>query len=509
MGKSKAVVSNMFITAIYQICTIVFGLIVPRFFLVEYGADIHGLTSTITNILSYVALLNAGLLTASVQALYRPLSTNDAKEVNAVLNAVKRYYQKIGVSYSGVVFILALVLPLFVSEELNAITVFGLMLVMGMTSIFDSFLGAKYRVLVQADQKYWLIGLLNTITLIIRSILQIVFIKLHLSVVIVQFVPALMTIITYIFLKVFISRYYKYLNRLVPPNYSALSQRSSALVHQIAGVVVNNTDTIVLTIFTNLTVVSIYSVYQLVFTHLYSLITSVFSTSSVASFGHMLVTDSIEKVRRIYDTYEVLFYFCVSCILATCSILIGPFVNIYTAGVNGIQYYDIKLIVLFMSIAILNNARVPGSMLINAAGHYRKTQMRALAEAIINLTVSLALVGKLGIYGVLIGTVISFLYRTTDIIIYSNHHILSRSSIISIRRECRMTLTIFLTWMIGEKIFEVQILTWVDWVIYGVVFFMGTILLTTIIWLIFDFRSFKEAVLFVKTHVIKRHINNV
>ena len=58
MGKSRASVLNMAVTLVWQLCTVVFGLVVPRYFLVGYGADIHGLTSTISNILSYVLLLN-------------------------------------------------------------------------------------------------------------------------------------------------------------------------------------------------------------------------------------------------------------------------------------------------------------------------------------------------------------------------------------------------------------------------------------------------------------------
>ena len=100
MGKRRASVLNMAVTLVWQLCTVVFGLVVPRYFLVGYGADIHGLTSTISNILSYVLLLNAGLLTASVQALYRPLSSKNQTEVNAVLNAVQKilYQSRAGLS---------------------------------------------------------------------------------------------------------------------------------------------------------------------------------------------------------------------------------------------------------------------------------------------------------------------------------------------------------------------------------------------------------------------------
>lgn len=42
--------------------------------------------------------------------------------------------------------------------------------------------------------------------------------------------------------------------------------------------------------------------------------------------------------------------------------------------------------------------------------------------------VSLISVSHFGIYGVLIGTIVALLYRTNDMILYSNHKILNRSA---------------------------------------------------------------------------------
>ena len=72
---------------------------------------------------------------------------------------------------------------------------------------------------------------------------------------------------------------------------------------------------------------------------------------------------------------------------------------------------------------------------ITVAGHFKQTQWRAIAEAIINLLSSIAAIlickhfwGNIGgLYGALIGTIISMLYRTIDINIYANKKILKRS----------------------------------------------------------------------------------
>ena len=74
------------------------------------------------------------------------------------------------------------------------------------------------------------------------------------------------------------------------------------------------------------------------------------------------------------------------------------------------------------------SSREASSRVINFAGHFKQMQWRAVLEAVINLTASIALVLKFGIYGVIMGTIVAFLWRTNDIILYANKYLLNRSS---------------------------------------------------------------------------------
>lgn len=64
---------------------------------------------------------------------------------------------------------------------------------------------------------------------------------------------------------------------------------------------------------------------------------------------------------------------------------------------------------------------------ISYAGHFRQTLVPTIIETIINLLVSIVGVILWGIYGVLWGTIAALLYRTIDIIVYSNKKLLERS----------------------------------------------------------------------------------
>lgn len=468
LSRKRATAQNIIVTLLYQVVVIGFGFIIPRLFITTYGPQIHGLTSSITNIMSYVMLLYAGLNTASVQSLYEPIGKNDDQRLNEVLNAIKKYYINTGFFFTIAVLILSFTLPVFI-KDMPEMTVFYMMLVMGLQSSVTSFGISTNRVLLQADQKLYISNLFNIVTMIIRGLIQIFLIKNLFSPVIVQSVFILELFIMIIMQRIYINKKYPMLDSSVKPDKSALSKRWSALVHEISSLIVNSTDILLLTLATgDMILVSIYSVYQLVFSNLYRLMTSVFSQGSVASFGNLIATSNIESLRKNYNIYEFVYYGFISVVFSVTSVLILPFVELYTKGTEGITYVDYRLAVLFIIIGIANNLRVPGGMLINAAGYYKETQGRAMFEAFINLFISMILVKPLGLYGLLIGTITSFAYRTTDIILFSNKYILKDSSKLTFLRSAKVIAIVTTSVLFFNYLFTIAIYGWIDWIIAGI-----------------------------------------
>ena len=139
-----------------------------------------------------------------------------------------------------------------------------------------------------------------------------------------------------------------------------------------------------------------------------------------------LFQKNFNKFLELVDCYE-LYYTMLNFVCYTIALLFAiPFFKIYTAGISDANYIDFNLVILFIIINILISSRTAMSNIINISGHFRETQNRSILESIINLTVSFLAIFKFGMYGVLVGTIIALLYRTNDIIIYSNCHILNR-----------------------------------------------------------------------------------
>lgn len=92
--KAKRSLLNLGFGLTSQVITIILGFFIPRLIMVNYGSEANGLIASIVQIISYFALLEAGVGAASLQALYKPIASNDRGHINSILAATSRYYKK-------------------------------------------------------------------------------------------------------------------------------------------------------------------------------------------------------------------------------------------------------------------------------------------------------------------------------------------------------------------------------------------------------------------------------
>lgn len=161
--------------------------------------------------------------------------------------------------------------------------------------------------------------------------------------------------------------------------------------------------------------------------------------------------------------------------------------------------------VLFMLIGFANNIRIPCLTMINAAGHFKETQWRAILEAVINITVSLLLIKPLGMYGLLIGTICSFAYRTTDIIYYSHKHILNISCKKSVLRVLRVALVIAINVILYKLLVGKYIMNgWGEWIMYAVIASIIVLVTTGLIYFITEKKQFLACMNLIIKRKVKR-----
>lgn len=446
MTRQENSLKNLFYGLGSFVITTLISIIIPRLFLVSYGSEVNGLISSIKQIFAYFALLEAGVGGATLQALYGPMARNDHEEISSILSATNHFYRKTGFWYAVGVAVLAILYPICVKTDIPYYVIVGVILFQGEAGVLKYFVTSKLQLLMKVDGKTYIQTNLGTIFTIVSNIARIALMCLAADVLTVQAVFCIVDVLQVLLIIGYTRKHYSWLNLKATPNYRAIAQRNSVLVHQISGLIFNNTDTVILTFFCGLKTVSVYAMYNMLFGMVANVIGYISSSVSFA-MGQIFNSDR-QRYEKLQETYET-YYLAISFSLFTIAyIFILPFLRLYTAGISDINYIDKWLPILFVSYQVLNYGRNTSANIIDYAGHYSQTKWRSILESSINLVVSIVAVHFWGIYGVLIGTIAALLYRTNDIILYANLKIMKRSAWPTYRRWLRnLVLLIFCAWM--------------------------------------------------------------
>ena len=417
-----------------QIIILALGIVIPRFILQNYSDEANGLLNAINKIFTYLALIEAGIGQATLQSLYKPVVEKDNESVSSIMSATQRYYRKLIWLYAGAVILLAFIYPIIITvKDASAISfcgstywsVFLLIFLQGASGVISFYFVAAYKQLFIADGQNYIISNLTTLTQILIAITKLVLIRASANIVFLQFSYLVINAGVAVVYGYMFRKKYKQIDFKAEPDQKALSQRNSFLVHEISSAIFSGTDLILLSVFCNLKVASVYAIYSLVFSALNQLIYQVHN-GCFYILGQSYSKDR-EKYSSIHDAYDTLYMAMVFTFITVAYLLINPFVEIYTSGASDMNYVDPYLPILFSMIQLLSCCRITASNLVKIAGHAKKTIAQSIIESVIHIVLSTVLVQFMGIYGVLLGTITALLYRTNDFIIYSNIVILKRS----------------------------------------------------------------------------------
>lgn len=431
-NRSKKVLFNITSGLVCQLVIIALGFLVPRLYLVSFGSEVNGVLSTIKQIFAYLCLLEAGVGLATTQALYAPLANGDRPAVSAILSATKRYYLRTGAVYGALVVLIALVYSYIAAPALPPPVVFTIVLLNGVPSVLSYLLQGKYRLLLEADGRAYVINTSDTVVQLAVNLGKIGVLVLTDNLILVQLIYCVCAVVQMLCLCLYARHCYPWLDWRAAPDFAAIAQKNAVILHQISAAVFNNTDIILLSFLCDFKIVSVYTIYNLFFTQVQNLITAV--TSGVTFLLGQLFYVDRRKFIQSYDIYETLYIMGVFMVYTIMALFLLPVIQLYTRGVRDINYIDLPLLLLFVGMNLLANGKLPSHQVINISGGFRNTRHQAVIEAALNIVISVAAICAWGIYGAIVGTIAALLYRGVVVIHYANRKVLCRSPWFTYRR---------------------------------------------------------------------------
>lgn len=465
MNRKKLLAFNTSSSLIFQLTTIICGFIIPKLILQTYGSEVNGLINSITQFLSIIAFLELGVGAVIQSSLYKPLAEKDDVEISKIVVSGQKFFSRLARILLVYVIILMGVYSLVAKSNFGFLYTATMILVISISSFAQYYFGIVNSLLITANQRGYFSFNIQTATTILNTIACFILIKLGASIHIVKLTTSLIYLLRPILLSLYVKKNYN-VDWNIKYSGEPIKQKWNGIAQHVASVILDGTDNIVLTIFMGLEAVSIYSVYNLVVSGVKRLLLSM--TNGIQSLmGEMLAKEELDKLRKFFGWVEWSIHTGTIFIFAVTSVLIVPFVEVYTSGINDANYTQPVFALLIVAANAGHCLRLPYNLMILAGGHYKQTQSNYVAASILNIVFSILLVKFWGLVGIAIGTLIAMLYQTIWMAIYDSKNFIKWPIRNFVKQFLIDFITAILIILIG-KIISINDITWAGWILYAI-----------------------------------------
>lgn len=426
-------IKNMVFGIGSQLSSTIIAFITRTVFIHMLGLEYLGIEGLFTNILSILSLANLGMDSAIIFSLYKPLNEKNEVEIKGYMDFYKKVYRVVGIFILIAGLILIPYIPNIINQTVqikeSLIVIYVLFLINSSSSYFYVY---KQSIL-QANQQSYLISKIHTYFIFISNTLQIGTLVIFKEYILFLIVQILCRIFENIVISIKAEKEFPFLK---DKNIKGILKKDkkeklykdiySMLLYKISGTVINSTDNIIISYFVGVIYVGIYSNYLLIISTVKTFTSYIFS-SLTASVGNLIVSSQDDKkefmFRQILFTSFWIYGFC----SISFYILFNDFMVIWLKdNTYLLDSFTIIIVIINFYTAGMQSA---STMYRDTTGLFSVGKYRPIIAAIINTMISIILAPKLGIAGVLLGTIISRLsvYFWFDPYVI-NKHIFNKNS---------------------------------------------------------------------------------
>lgn len=395
--------NNLRINLVITILTSILSFISNKYFSQYMGIETLGLMRLFTQVIAYLNLADMGIGTASAYALYKPLSEKNKNKIAVVISTIDFFYKRIAI----LILAIGLVFNFFLHFIIETKTYGWLLYVYWSLYVINtsiSYIYAKYPILFTANQEYQKVRKIQGAGRIIFQSLQIIcLIKLQ-SFFIFIVIINLENLYLYILYKKHYIKNYS-IKKIKARDKNIIKDSKNLFWHKLAGIVVFNTDYIVLSKFTSLITIGIYSSYLIIYQMIMTLM-GIISNVLAPTIGKFIAENDENKIfEKWNELYLIYFYISTFLIICTYNLII-EFVKLWLGNEYLLSKVTIILILINLFIQLIRGVTDTFKI---ASGFFDDTYVPFL-ESGLNLIISIVLAKKIGLNGVIIGTIISNIF---------------------------------------------------------------------------------------------------
>lgn len=396
-----------FIQKIYQI---VMPFIMRTIMIYFMGIEYAGLNNLFVSILQVLNLSELGVGAAMICSMYAPIAEDDTAKICALMNLYKKAFRIIGLVILGFGLLIVPVLPKLISGEIpDTLNLYILYLLYLGNTVLSYWLYAYKNSLLYAHQRLdvssKVLLFTSSFQYVFQIIVLIVFHNYYLYVVASITAQVLSNVLTAIRVDKMYPNY-RPKGQVDQETYDEIKKKIQGLVtNKIGSTILKSADSIVISAFLGLSILAIYQNYYFILSSVISIVYIIYQ-STIAGIGNSLLVENQSKNYNDFNTMT----FAISWLSAVCCCcfiaLYQPFMKIWMGDKYLLDYSVIICLVVYFFVFEID--QLIGAFK-DAAGIWYEDRYRPLVTAIVNLILNLIMVQFIGLYGVLLSTVISLL----------------------------------------------------------------------------------------------------
>lgn len=409
--RTKNATRNIMFNGMSQMMNMLVPFIMRSIILNFLGMEYLGLGGLFRSILSILNLAELGVGSTMVFSMYKPIAEDDKDTICALMKLYRKFYRIIGLVILTIGLILTPFLPNLISGEVTADVNLYVLYFMNLGStVLSYWLFAYKNCLLSAHQRGDIASKVTMLVHLVEYLLKILVLILFRNYYVYLVIQILSQVTSNIFVALRVNKLYPYYSpsgELPKEKVRSIATRVRDLfTSNFSYVVSNSADTLVISSFLGIVVLAVYQNYYFIISSLKTMI-EVIVGACIAGIGNSLVTESAEKNYKDFKKMTILFGWLMSVAGSMLLCMYQPFMHIWMGEENMLEMgYVICFVIYFYSIG-MNKLT---SMFKDAAGIWKIDKWRPLTAALVNLALNLTTVNWIGLYGVLLSTVISIVF---------------------------------------------------------------------------------------------------
>lgn len=366
-------------------------------------ADIYAINQLFFQIFAYLSLAEAGIGALVLKEYYRLFVEKNKDEICIYYTLSKKMLQKVCAVILGIGLVLSFFLKYLSNDNQLSLGYMQRVFVLFLAKSLVEYFMFSPRFVLQADQKLYKLNIQMNFYKILESVLETVLVMWGVSYSIVLVISIILRIVMNLHINQIVFKEYPWLKTVKDTKGIKIKGMQHVFIYKVVSVIHENVDLLLISAFVNPLSVIIYSNYKYITKYLNDLLYQV-GGAITSSLGNLLNEEKNEQGYYTYEMISTMFYFMAAFLTVALTFCIDSFINIWVGP--GKQFDTVSLICM-MFLFFHGVVRRPQYILKDVFGLYKELQLVSVAEAVINLGLSLCLVKKYGIAGVLVASVIS------------------------------------------------------------------------------------------------------